>query len=297
MRIRQPGKIRQKLWLLGREESCIYLLEGTDHSMIISGGMTAIVPDVVEQLEAFGIDETRIKKLLILHAHFDHVGVVPFFKRRLPDMEIFASGRAWELLGASKVRTTINKFSRMIAERLGADGVHERYDVDWKDDITGTAVSEGDQIGLGDMDIHLYETPGHSSCSISAYVPELKALFASDAGGIPYKDTIIAPGNSNYTQFQQSLEKLKDLDVQYACADHYGYLTGTEARNFIQEAIQEARKRRASIEEIYGRTGDIESTVAEMVDTFYQENPGYMLGPEISRGVYRQMVRHIANTM
>ena len=212
-------------------------------------------------------------------------------------IKIFASERAWALLGTSKVRTTINEFSRAVAERLGANEVYETYDLDWKDDIAGTAVYDGDQIGLGDVHVHIYETPGHSSCSISAYVPELKALFASDAGGIPYKDAIIASGNSNYTKFQQSLEKLKDLDVEYACADHYGYLTGWEARNFIQETIREAEERRSSIEEIYRRTGDIEATVQEMVDAFYKENPGYMLTPEISKGVYRQIVRHISSAM
>ena len=297
MRIRHPGKIDESLWCFGREESCIYLLEGSDHSIILSGGMSAIVPDVVHQFETFGIDETRITKLLILHAHFDHVGIIPFFKHRLPDMEILASKRAWDLLGTSKVRTTINQLSRAVAERLGAKEVYETFDLDWGDDIAGTVVYEGDQIGLGDLDLHIYETPGHSSCSISAYAPELKTLFASDAGGIPYGDTIIASGNSDYTKFQQSLEKLKDLDVAYACADHYGYLTGDEAGNFIKATIREAEKRRNSIEEIYRRTQDIETTIQEMVDVFYKENPNYVLTPEISKGVYRQIVGHISSAM
>ena len=297
MRIRHPGKIDESLWCFGREESCIYLLEGSDHSIILSGGMSAIVPDVVHQFETFGIDETRITKLLILHAHFDHVGIIPFFKHRLPDMEILASKRAWDLLGTPKVRTTINQLSRAVAERLGAKEVYETFDLDWGDDIAGTVVYEGDHIGLGDLDLHIYETPGHSSCSISAYAPELKTLFASDAGGIPYGDTIIASGNSDYTKFQQSLEKLKDLDVAYACADHYGYLTGDEAGNFIKATIREAEKRRNSIEEIYRRTQDIETTIQEMVDVFYKENPNYVLTPEISKGVYRQIVGHISSAM
>jgi len=255
------------------------------------------VPDVVHQLEAFGIDETRITKLLILHAHFDHVGIVPFFKHRLPDMEILASKRAWDLLGTPKVRTTINQFSQAVADRLGAKEVYETFDLDWKDGIAGTAVCEGDQIGLGDLNLHIFETPGHSTCSISAYAPELKALFASDAGGIPYGDTIIASGNSDYTKFQQSLEKLKDLDVAYACADHYGYLAGDEAGNFIKATIREAEERRISIEEMYRRTQDIETIIQEMVDVFYKENPNYVLTPEISKGVYRQMVRLISSAM
>jgi len=297
MRIRQPGKVREELWLLGREESCIYVLEGSKDSMIVSGGMSYLVPDLLQQFEAFGIEETRITKLLILHAHFDHVGIVPFFKRRHPDLEIYASARTWEILQMPKAINTINEFSRGAAKRMGKEEVYTICDLDWGDEITGTAVSEGDRIDLGDLETRIYETPGHSSCSISAYVPQLKALFASDGGGIPYKETIIASGNSNFTMYQQSLEKLKDLDVQYACADHYGYIAGDEGRGFIQHSIKLAKQRRAFVEEIYMRTGDIETTARKLVTAFCKENPDYMMAPEILEGVYRQMVRHIANVM
>jgi len=297
VRIREPGKVREKLWFLGREESCVYVLEGSKESMIVSGGMSYVVPDVLQQVEAFGIVETRITKLLILHAHFDHVGIVPFFKRRHPDLEIYASGRAWEILHLPKAITTINAFGRGAAERMGKEEVYTTYDLDWDDGIRGTAVSEGDRINLGGLEAHIYETPGHSSCSISAYVPRLKALFASDAGGIPYKETIIAPGNSNFTAYQQSLERLKDLDVEYACADHYGYIGGDEARVFIRRSIQLARERRALVEEIYRRTGDIQGTAREMIIAFCKENPDYMMDPEILEGVYGQMARHIVSAM
>ncbi|NVM24711.1 MAG: MBL fold metallo-hydrolase [Desulfobacterales bacterium] len=211
MRIRQPGKVRDKLWFLGREESCVYMLEGGTDSMIVSGGMSYLVPELLRQFDTFGINETRITKLLILHAHFDHVGIVPFFKRRHPDLEICASGRAWEILRMPKAINTINGFSRGAAKRMGKEEGYTTCDLDWGDEITGTAVSEGDRIDLGDLEVCIYETPGHSSCSISAYVPQLKALLASDGGGIPCKETIIASGNSNFTTYQQSLEKLKDL--------------------------------------------------------------------------------------
>jgi glyoxylase-like metal-dependent hydrolase (beta-lactamase superfamily II) len=297
MRVRQPGKVRERLWRLGREESCVYVLEGNKESMIVNGGISYLMPDLLRQFEAFGIDESRITKLLILHAHFDHVGIVPFFKRRHPGLEIYASARAWEILQMPKAINTINGFSRSVARQMGKEEVYTTCDLDWGDEITGTAVSEGDRIDLGDLEVRVYETPGHSSCSISAYVPQLKALFASDGGGIPYKETIIASGNSNFTQYQQSLEKLKDLDVEYACADHYAYITGDEARDFIQHTIKRARQHRAFVEEIYLRTGDIETTAREMVITFCKENPDYMLAPDILEGVYRQMVRHIANAM
>ena len=282
---------------MGREESCVYLLEGSQGSMIVSGGLSLIVQDVMGQIKAFRINETKIHKLLILHAHFDHVGIIPFFKRRMPTLEIYASGRAWEILKTSKAVKTINAFSRDVAKRMGRGELYESNDLDWRDDIMGDAIKEGDNLDLGDLEIEIYETPGHSSCSISAYVPQFKALFASDAGGIPYKETIITSGNSNFTLYQRSLEKLKDLDVAYLCADHYGYLTGEEAKGFTRRSISEAKRKRALIEEVYQRTKDIDATTKELVHAFFQENPDYFLSPEIFEGVYRQMVRHIAGAL
>jgi glyoxylase-like metal-dependent hydrolase (beta-lactamase superfamily II) len=297
MRIRRPGKVRDGVWFLGREESCVYLLEGSETSMMVSGGMSYILPDLLEQLKSFRIDESRITKQLILHAHFDHVGVIPFFKRRNPGIQIFGSVRAWELLGSDKAIRTINRFSRRVAERNGRKDVYKLHDLDWDDKMTGQTVSEGDVIRLGDLSVRILETPGHSSCSITAYVPELKALFASDGGGIPYKDRIIASGNSNFTKFQESLERLKELDVEIVCADHYGYIAGNEARRFIGESIESARRERTLIEETYRKTRDIEKAARKLTESFYSTGGDYLIAPEIFEGVFRQMVRHIAGTM
>lgn len=212
-------------------------------------------------------------------------------------MEILASTRAWQILGMQDAIDTINAFSRTVAEKMGMAGKCSGYDLDWRDDVSGTALSEGDRIAFGDIELHIIETPGHSSCSISAYAPELKALFPSDGGGIPYKGNIIPSGNSNFTAFQQSLEKLKGLEADYVCADHYGYVTGEEARNFISRTIEAARKHRAEMEEAYRRTRDIDATAQEMTDFFYAANPDYFISREILEGVYRQMVRHIAKEL
>jgi glyoxylase-like metal-dependent hydrolase (beta-lactamase superfamily II) len=297
MRIRKRGKVLNRLWFLGREESGIYLLEGNDESMILSGGMSYIIPDLLRQFKEFGIHEERIGKLLILHAHFDHVGIVPFFKRRHPRMEIYASQRGWEILQMEKAISTINEFGRRVANRVGKEEVYSTYDLDWRDDVVGKTVSEGDRIDLGGLEVTILETPGHSSCSIAAYASELKALFPTDGGGIPFDKTIITSGNSNYTKYQQSLERLKNLEVEYYCADHYGYVTGGEAREFITKTIEMAKQERARMEDAYRGTKDIDRAAQKLISSFYEEHPDYFLSPEISLDVYRQMVRHIASVM
>jgi len=265
--------------------------------MILSGGMSYIVPDLLEQFKAFGIDEEKIKKILILHSHFDHVGIIPFLKRRHPEIEVCGSERAWELLKMEKAIVTINEFSRNVAKRMGMEEVYSEFDLEWRDDVSGRIVREGDRIDLGGPEVTILEIPGHSSCCIAAYVPELKALFPTDGGGIPFDETVITSGNSNFTKYQESLERLKPLDVAYYCADHYGYVTGEEARQFIPKAIEMAQKRRAEMEEAYRSTRDIDAAAKKLIASFYKESPDYFLSPDIFLDVYRQMVRHIATVI
>lgn len=293
----EPGKITEEIWYLGREESGIYLLEGSSCSMIISGGTSWILPEVLEQIKRFEIDESRIEKLLILHAHFDHIGLVPFFKRRLPRLTVHASAAAWRVIDNPEAIETINTFGRNTAEQWGRADILEAYDLDWRDDVKGIAVVDGDRIDCGNQGVQIIEIPGHSSCSIAAYVPACKALFPSDGGGIPYGDRIIASGNSNYTLFQKNLEKLNKLPVDLIGADHGGYMTGEDARRFIGRTIEAARDFRFLMERVYRRTGSVESTVEHLVDLAVASSPDFYLPYRILRGIYGQMVRHVASHM
>jgi glyoxylase-like metal-dependent hydrolase (beta-lactamase superfamily II) len=297
MRSHDPGKVKEGLWYLGRPETGVYWIEGTERAMILSGGMSYIAPIVVKQIQEFGLDEDRLHSVLILHAHFDHIGIIPFMRQRYPKLKIRGSHRAWKILENPQAISTINQFSRTIAERAGQSHVYTQYDLDWPEGITGEAVTEDHVISLGDVRVRVLDTPGHSSCSISAYVPEWKALFASDGGGIPYEGSIVISANSNFTKYQQSLEKLQALDVDFICADHFGYVYGEEAKGFIAHAIELAAKERAHVEEVYARTRDVEAAAKEIAEAFFVDNPNYFLSRDIFEGVSRQILKHIAKCM
>lgn len=297
MNCQNPGKVCDGLWYLGRPESGVYLLEGRNGSIIISGGMSYLVPDLLRQLDEFGLKKDLIRAIVILHAHFDHIGIVPFFRRRNPGIKIYASARGWEILYEPKHIDTINQFSRRLTEHMKIDVPYTPKELDWPVGLSGDRLSEGDVIDLGNRQIQIFETPGHSSCSISAYVPQIKALFPSDGGGIPYKGTILTSANSNFTFYLASLKKLETLEIDYLCADHFGYVCGNEANNYISSSIDSATQERARLEKIYLRSFDIEAAAGEMASSFIRENADYFLPLDIYEGVCRQMMRHVAKTM
>ncbi|MEN6319268.1 MAG: MBL fold metallo-hydrolase [Syntrophaceae bacterium] len=294
MRIRTVGKVTNGLWCLGREESNVYILEGQDSTILINGGFSYILPDVLEQMKTFGINVDKIVKLLLLHSHFDHVGIAPYFKRTYPAIEVYASAPAWKILAMPKAIEIINSFSKLSAKQEGVESL-EAYDLDWRDDITGTTLVEGDKIDLGGVALVISETPGHSNCSITAYEPTMKIMFASDAVGIPYRDFCFPSMNTNITQYLASLEKLKPSPVSCHCADHYGYITGDEALRFVDMSIDEGRKWKAIMEDLYRSCGgDIDAAGRAITDYFYQQMPGYFIARDILEGVFKQIFKFIA---
>jgi glyoxylase-like metal-dependent hydrolase (beta-lactamase superfamily II) len=298
MRFRKAGKVADHLWYLGREESGAYYLEGRNGAIMINGAMSYILPDVLAQMNTFGLDPGKITKFLILHSHFDHVGIVPYFKRTYPAIEVIASAPAWKIFAMPKAIEIMNSFSRMSAKQVGVEEVLKAYDLEWRDDMTGVPVGEGGRIDLGGVTLTLMDTPGHSNCSITAYEPNIKAMFASDAAGIPYKETIFPSMNTNVMQYLESLEKLKPLAVSYLCADHYGYITGEEAGKFIDLSLEAGRKWKADLENYYQKyQGDIDAAGKAITEFFYREMPNYFIAPDILEGVFKQMLKFTGKNM
>ena len=75
-----PGKITDRIWLVGRRESCAYIVGGGQDYALLGGAMAYVTPDVLEQLNRFGIDEDKIHRIVFLHSHFDHCGLVPLLR-------------------------------------------------------------------------------------------------------------------------------------------------------------------------------------------------------------------------
>ena len=297
MRFRKAGRIADHLWYLGREEAGTYYLEGRDGAILINGGLSYILPDVLAQMKAFGLDPERVRKFLILHSHFDHAGIVPYFKRTFPAMEIIASAPAWKIFAMPKAIEIMNSFSTMCAKQTGAAEALQAFDTEWRDDLTGAAVGDRDRIDLGGIGLTILETPGHTHCSITAYEPEAQVLFASDAAGIPFKDSIFPSMNTNMIQYIESLEKLKTLPVSYHCADHYGYIDGEEAGRFVALSMDAARIWKAALENYHQKfNGDVDAAAKAVTEFFYREMPDYFIAPDILEGVFKQMMKFIGRS-
>ncbi|MBW1711278.1 MAG: MBL fold metallo-hydrolase [Deltaproteobacteria bacterium] len=294
MRITEPGRITDRIFFLGRTESCVYLVKGYEEYALIGGGMSYIAPEIPAQIRNFGLDEDKIKRLIILHAHFDHVGCMPYFKKRWPWAKITASAKVKEMFVNPMVIDTVTTANQALAEEYGLEKeIQEQGLLDFAGLEIDKAVGEGDSLSCGDLTFEIIDARGHSSCSIAVYLPEEKALFASDSGGIPYGKKAFTVANSNFDLYQQTLKKMAALDVDVFLAGHYGALIGQDAGDFIKESIEEAQETRELIEECYARIGDIRKTAQEITRIRLDASPGYFLSEEMVGKTTLQMVKNL----
>ncbi|MCJ8501237.1 MBL fold metallo-hydrolase [Desulfatitalea alkaliphila] len=297
MKILPPAKVTERVLLLGHPEACVYLVRDGDESVLLGGGMDYIAPALMDQLQAMAVDERSIKRICILHSHFDHCGVVPFLKQRWPWAVVTASPRAQNLLAKPEVTAAIAQMNRAAAQRMGLDAAVRSLGCDFTQIRVEETVAEGDLLTCGALNLQTIEVPGHSSCSIACYCSSEKALFASDAVGLEHEGVYQPTPNSNFDEYQQSLAKLAGYDVDCLLLEHYGAYTGDDARQFIPRAIEAARELRALLEETYLKTRDVEKCTQEMTDLMLQRAGDSFLPREVRALVAGQMVRYIAKTL
>ncbi|MCP4623989.1 MAG: MBL fold metallo-hydrolase [bacterium] len=292
--ITEPCKITDRITFLGKFDSCVYLVDGGDESILIGGGLSYLVPDILEQFKIFDIDEEKIKKMFILHAHFDHCGIIPYFKKRRPWTEIFASARAKQIFSDPRISRV---FSDLNLETLSQNGLKEQAE---KEGFlfTGVRVDKtvggGDILSCGDLTLEFIDAPGHSSCSIAIYIPREKALFPSDSAGFCYEGQFQSAANSNYDYYQQTLDKLAEYDINAILPEHFGAAVGEEARNYLPRSIEAAKQERAMLEDSYRRTRDIYKSREEITDILMDAAPAPFIPREVRATIVGQTLKFLA---
>jgi glyoxylase-like metal-dependent hydrolase (beta-lactamase superfamily II) len=281
MWIREPGKVSDRLDFLGARENCLYLLRGRD-MMIIGGGMSWIVPSLETQLSKIDFEPKKLKYLMVSHSHFDHCGAVPYLKKEFPHIQILASAYAEKIFAKDKTVNFIAVTNKYAIDMMGLQDEYEKLDLKFDGIHVDRIITEKDIIDLGDgIEVHFLEVPGHTQCSIAAYVPKLKALFPADAAPPPAEDTdsIFFPGPQyNFGMYRQSMERLASLDVEIFASEHFGVVTGTQARQLLQEGLSQTERFQKRIAEIYRQTGDFDGTVQKAAAEILEKNEFDFMG-------------------
>lgn len=293
MRIEKPGFIADRILLLGSRHVASYLVMGDSYAWI-GGGTAWGVPRLEEQLDRFGIDRRRIRYLVVSHVHHDHCGAVPYLRRRYPWIEVIASPYGADLLTKEKPVRLMKDLNARTIDRLGRAHSHDGVPLSFEDVTVAYRVSDGDKLDLDDgFTLRFFATPGHSRCSISVYIPQVKILFPGDS--IPYPEPgqakLTVAANHDYSDYLSSLAKLIPLSIAIVAYEHGGVLTGKDAEGIVGRGLEAAKRQLERIRARLLELGDEELLVEEIAAKYQTLKLFQLLPSDNLRSIIRRMVR------
>ena len=188
----------------------ILICEQTHKALIIDPGFPAEeANDILNEILQNGF---KVEKILNTHGHVDHIIGNEILKRLTKSKILIHRNDALMLIDPSK----------NLSSMLGLDIISPKAD---------RLLEEGDIIKVGNLELEVIHTPGHTEGSISLFCEKEKVVFTGDtlfAGSIGRTDL---PGSS-FEKMMHSLKKLMNLsDETVVYPGHGGKTTiGREKR-------------------------------------------------------------------
>ena len=180
--------------------SHVYLIKGTTKNVLIDTGVAGKFSVLKRQLAESGVRIRDIDLVILTHEHYDHIGATAFFHRTA----VVAAHR----LAANKLELQ----DEFVTFRIYRDQPGKPFWVDvWLED--------GSMIDLGNYELQVIHTPGHTSGCICLYEPRAGLLFTGDtvfAGGTLSE---IAVGG-NVSDYVNSVRRLSNLKIRQLYPGH-----------------------------------------------------------------------------
>jgi glyoxylase-like metal-dependent hydrolase (beta-lactamase superfamily II) len=129
------------------------------------------------------------------------------------------------------------------------------------------ALSAGQRVRAGDLDLTAIHTPGHASDHLAFFEPGSRALFTGDAV-VGRGTSFIDPPDGDLVQYLRSLRRMGDLDPRSIYPGHGPMVL--RARDKILEYLAHRAEREA---QVVVALADGPRTIAEMVEVIYADHP------------------------
>jgi glyoxylase-like metal-dependent hydrolase (beta-lactamase superfamily II) len=269
----------------------VYLLKG-DRYLLVGGAGPWIVPDLERQFADLGVDLERIDGIYLSHSHFDHCGAVPYLRRRIPQLRVYASAGTAAILAHEKALLNMRRFTRESLEQMGSPLEFRSVSLDFEPFRLTRVLRDGDAMDLGGgVRLTFFETPGHSRCSMTAYEARRGWLFPGDSMPFPSADgsDLVSTASESFVVFCGSLRKLQGLETSLCAWEHHGVRTQADARAVVRDALDFTARYKASVRDLLARTGD-PARAAEEVCRNWLAHAQFPFLPE-------RVMLHIARTI
>lgn len=263
--------ISTSVFALGNRHFNVYLAGG-EEKVVIEGAVSAAAPAVRRQAGELG-GIAGVSRLVVMHAHFDHVCGLPALKGIFPGASTAASAKAAEVLAKpSVVENFFREDAAMTAALGGRDGDEGGEAKAPQTIAVDEIIPDGTVWRLGpNFSLRFFRAPGHSPCSLAAYSQEEEVLFSSDSAGFPVDQKTSFPIYfEGYPAYVETIKRMLDLPVEVLAGGHEEIITGRRRiRAYLDLALDWAERTMTRTAEAAARGADPEDLAREIFSRFY----------------------------
>jgi len=251
-----PYQLTDKLFVLGQDLFLTYLVLGTPCTLL-DLGVSATVPLIKQQLNELGVKAKDIGHLVVLHAHWDHVCGLPYLQQLFPGATVWGSAKARDVLNRPKIVEQFQQNDEKYCTRLKELREFNELPpfLDFRTMTVERVIKDEETVNLGGVEIRFLATPGHSPCTLSAFIPSEQTTIISDAIGCydPLTDEYLPLFFQSLQMTLDSLERLKKLQantVAYCHDTEMIFLGRDNIENSYQRIKEELIRLRKEIREM-----------------------------------------------
>ncbi|MEL1136318.1 MBL fold metallo-hydrolase [Desulfitobacterium sp. THU1] len=213
-----------------------YLIVGDKKTALLECGMAFSAANLIDNIKDV-LQGRQLDYVLITHSHYDHVGALPYLKEEWPNLEAMGSEYDLRILERPSALESIRKLSNEAAHMYSGEPIEEYKDELMKID---TVIYEGSCIDLGDTQIKVIETPGHTRCTLS-FLIDNEIFYGSESLGVVSQSGRIVPAFIvDYFQAIESIIKCQALKPTVIYSPHYGIIDQELKPDYWQECLDVA---------------------------------------------------------
>ena len=139
----EPAKVADNFYFLGTKVHNAWALVGSEGIIVFEALFDYAAPDeIADGMRKLGLDVTKVKYVLLSHAHADHDGGARFLQDKMPTAHLVYGGPDWDAVDKS----TNHAGGRPKRDTVGTDGM---------------------RLSVGDASVQIVTTPGHTAGTLS----------------------------------------------------------------------------------------------------------------------------------
>ena len=226
--INKEGKFNDNSFLIdgflfGAPNSlALYVIENNGIRILIDTSTPDQAKRIIKKLKEY--DVYPIHKILLSHAHWDHMAGVNELKALMNDVdiEVLASDNALDNLKNPAAMNDVFEATVEPVEEV-------------------TLLKEGDTIDLNGLKLEVFNFFGHTMDSIALFDERNRNIFTGDAiinkSGYTYVQPTFMPPEFNEAKLLKTFQKLRDMEdkLDSISLAHFGVWKDADFRNVLEE--------------------------------------------------------------